>query len=53
MRDRRAVVGTPPDQTIEALRAIVAAQPREFVGDEVLDHVRDCIDELERIRSGG
>jgi len=38
---------------IEKLRAIQRSQPAEFEGDEVLSHVTDCIEELERIRKDG
>lgn len=40
----------PESETISRLREILASQPAEFADDPVLIHVRDCIEELERIR---
>lgn len=34
---------------LHELREILSAQPAEFEGDPALQHVADCIDELERI----
>ena len=34
---------------LEQLRTILDSQPPEFADDPALRHVRDCIDELERI----
>jgi len=42
----------PEGEAIAKLREIQASQPAEFIDDPVLVHVRDCIDELERIRGG-
>ncbi|MGE5814452.1 MAG: hypothetical protein ACM36C_08195 [Acidobacteriota bacterium] len=36
-------------ETIARLRCIHDSQPAEFAGDVTLVHVRDCIQELERI----
>lgn len=36
-------------QRMEALNEIVETERSEFDSDEVLQHVRDCLDELERI----
>lgn len=38
------------DEVIDRLRTIHRSQPAEFTDDSVLSHVRDCIEELERIR---
>lgn len=38
-----------PDETLDELRALRAAQSDDFSGDEVLVHIDDCIVELERL----
>ena len=38
---------------IERLRTLHRRQPGEFADDPVLEHLADCIEELERIESGG
>jgi hypothetical protein len=54
-RQLAAVAGhgssAPVDQTIRMLRRIADSQPADFAGDDVLAHLQDCIEELERIRS--
>jgi hypothetical protein len=39
------------EEVIEKLQAIADSQPADFVHDDVLIHVRHCIEELERIQS--
>lgn len=47
---RRALESvTAGDSAADALRQIDSDQPREFRDDDVLVHLRDCIEELERI----
>jgi len=50
-REIHAIIDRPPEQTIQSLRSICDSQSADFAGDEVLTHVRDCIEELERIQS--
>lgn len=37
------------DQIVEAIREIRAAQPREFLSDDVIAHLDACIEEVHRI----
>lgn len=39
------------EATIQRLRVLSDSQPYDFAGDVVLDHVRACVEELERIQS--
>ena len=40
------------DESIARLRTIQESASDEFRGDPVLQHIQDCIEELERIRIG-
>jgi hypothetical protein len=39
------------DESIATLRVIQESVSEEFRGDTVLQHIQDCIEELERIRN--
>jgi hypothetical protein len=40
----------PLDELAAGLRRVHASHARDLAGDEVLRHVEDCLDELDRIR---
>ena len=43
---------TPASAVIQELRDAHESVDREFTGDPVMAHLRDCIEELERVEGG-
>lgn len=54
LRDVRALCGQieslSPEQATSRLRSIYRSMDQDFAGDPVSVHVRDCVEELERLR---
>lgn len=50
--DQVVDAGSSPGEAVLRLGDISAAQPAEFEDDPALRHLRDCVEELERIAAG-